>query len=266
MSGTEHLTVQRQGATLVLTLNRPEAKNALSLPMLVGLYDGWIEADEDDAIRSIVLTGAGGAFCAGMDLKALAGKGMDGSEYRDRLKADPDLHWKAMLRHHRPRKPVIAAVEGHCVAGGTEILQGTDIRIAGESAKFGISEAKWSLYPMGGSAVRLVRQIPYTVAADLLLTGRHISAAEAKEIGLIGYVVPDGDAMTKALEIADVISNNGPLAVQAILRSIRDTEGLPENDAFKIDTQLGISVFLSEDTKEGPLAFEEKRTAQFKGR
>ncbi len=89
MGGTEHLTVQREGATLVLTLNRPEAKNALSLPMLVGLYDGWIEADEDDAVRSIVLTGAGGAFCAGMDLKALAGQGMAGEQYRDRLKADP---------------------------------------------------------------------------------------------------------------------------------------------------------------------------------
>lgn len=112
MGGTEHLTVQREGATLVLTLNRPEAKNALSLPMLVGLYDGWLAADEDDGIRSVVLTGAGGSFCAGMDLKALAGKGMEGEQYRDRMTADPDLHWKAMLRHHRPRKPVIAAVEG----------------------------------------------------------------------------------------------------------------------------------------------------------
>ena len=142
--------------------------------------------------------------------------------------------------------------------------QGTDIRIAGESAKFGISEAKWSLYPMGGSAVRLVRQIPYTIAADLLLTGRHITAAEAKEIGLIGYVVPDGTALDKALEIAEVINNNGPLAVQAILRSIRETEGLPENEAFKIDTKIGIEVFLSEDAKEGPRAFKEKRKPVFK--
>jgi enoyl-CoA hydratase len=165
-----------------------------------------------------------------------------------------------------PIKPLIAAVEGPAIAGGTEILQATDIRVAGESAKFGISEAKWSLYPMGGSAVRLVRQIPYTVACELLLTGRHITAAEAKEIGLIGYVVPDGQALTKALEIAEVISNNGPLAVQAILRSIRETEGLPENEAFEIDTQLGIKVFLSDDAKEGPLAFKEKRSPQFKGR
>lgn len=114
--------------------------------------------------------------------------------------------------------------------------------------------------------MRLVRQIPYTHACDLLLTGRHITAAEAKEIGLIGYVVPDGEALTKALEIADVISANGPLAVQAILRAIRETEGLPENEAFTIDTQLGIQVFLSEDAKEGPLAFKEKRPPRFKGR
>jgi enoyl-CoA hydratase len=111
--------------------------------------------------------------------------------------------------------------------------------------------------------VRLVRQIPYTIAADILLTGRHITAAEAREIGLIGYVVPDGQALTKALEIAEVINNNGPLAVQAILKAIRETEGLNENDAFKIDTQIGIEVFLSDDAKEGPLAFKEKRAPNF---
>ena len=102
------------------------------------------------------------------------------------------------------------------------------------------------------------------MACDLLLTGRHIKAAEAKEIGLIGHVVPDGQALTKALEIAEVINNNGPLAVQAILQSIRETEGMPENEAFKIDTQLGIKVFLSEDAKEGPRAFAEKRAPNFK--
>ena len=119
---------------------------------------------------------------------------------------------------------------------------------------------------MGGSAVRLPRQIPYTLAADILLTGRHITATEAKEIGLIGYVVPDGQALTKALEIAETINNNGPLAVQAILKSIRETEGMPENDAFKIDTQLGIKVFLSDDAKEGPKAFAEKRKPNFNSR
>jgi enoyl-CoA hydratase len=136
--------------------------------------------------------------------------------------------------------------------------------VAGESAKFGISEAKWSLYPMGGSAVRLVRQIPYTIACDMLLTGRHITAQQALDYGLIGYVVPDGTALDKALEIAEVINNNGPLAVQAILKTIRETEGMHELDAFKPDTANGIPVFLSEDAKEGPLAFKEKRAPQFK--
>ena len=117
---------------------------------------------------------------------------------------------KGLLKGFRLTKPLIAAVEGPAIAGGTEILQGTDIRVAGESAKFGISEARWSLYPMGGSAVRLVRQIPYTVAADLLLTGRHILAPEAKELGLIGHVVPDGQALTKAHELADLISRKRP--------------------------------------------------------
>ena len=132
---------------------------------------------------------------------------------------------------------VMSGMEDCVIAGGTEILQGTDIRVAGESAKFGVSEAKWSLYPMGGSAVRLPRQIPYTVAADLLLTGRHITAAEAKEYGLIGHVVPDGGALDKALELAELINANGPLAVQAMLRTMRATEGMHEEEAFKVDAK-----------------------------
>ena len=161
-------------------------------------------------------------------------------------------------------KPLIAAVEGAAIAGGTEILQATDIRVAGESARFGVSEVRWGLFPLAGSTVRLRRQVPYTIAADILLTARHLKAAEAKEIGLIGYVVPDGQALTKALEIAETINKNGPLAVQAILKSIRETEGMPENEAFTIDTQLGIQVFLSDDAKEGPKAFAEKRKPEFK--
>ena len=189
------------------------------------MVEAWDRVDTDPDIRCCILTGAGGYFCAGMDLKAATAR-PPGDSFKDGS-YDPS-RIDALLKGRRLTKPLIAAVEGPAIAGGTEILQGTDIRIAGESAKFGISEAKWSLYPMGGSAVRLVRQIPYTIAADLLLTGRHITAAEALSYGLIGYVVPDGTALEKALEIADVIANNGPLAVQAILRSIRETEGLHE--------------------------------------
>ena len=205
---------------MTVTLNRPKRMNAISGPMIVRMYDAFVEASENDDIRCIIVTGAEGNFTSGADLKAMSGDADDvdtGVDMRARAKEDPEIHWKGLLRSYRPSKPLIAAVEGVAIAGGTEILQAMDIRIAGESAKFGISEARWSLYPMGGSAVRLPRQIPYTVAAELLLTGKHISAKEAKDIGLIGHVVPDGQALAKAMEIAEMIANNGPLAVEAIL-------------------------------------------------
>jgi enoyl-CoA hydratase len=129
-----------------------------------------------------------------------------------------------------------------------------------------VSEARWGLFPLGGSAVRLPRQIPYTVAAELLLTGRHISAGEALSFGLIGRVVPDGTALARALEIAELIAANGPVAVRAILRTIRETEGMAENDAFAIEARLGMAVFASEDAKEGPRAFAEKRRPNFSDR
>jgi enoyl-CoA hydratase len=262
MAGTENLTVERAGHTMVVTMNRPEAKNALSSPMLVGMADAWVEADTDDDVRSIVLTGAGGDFCTGMDLKAFGGGGAD-NPYAERMKADPDLHWKALLRHYQPTKPLIAAVEGYAVAGGTEILQATDIRVAGESAKFGVFEAKRGLFPLGGSTVRLRRQIPFTMAMDLLLTARQISAAEALQMGLIGRVVPDGTALDEALAIAEIINGNGPLAVEAIKRSVRETEGLSEEDGLARELEIGWPIFATDDAKEGARAFAEKRPAKF---
>ncbi|WP_190131498.1 crotonase/enoyl-CoA hydratase family protein [Streptomyces mashuensis] len=259
MSGTAHLTVERTDATLVLTLNRPEARNALSPPMLVALYDAWLAADADDTVRSVVLTGAGGAFCSGMDLKALAAGGPAEGPWRARFKADPDLHWKAMLRHHRPRKPVIAAVEGPCVAGGTEILQGTDIRIAGRSATFGLYEVRRGLFPLGGSTVRLPRQIPRTHAMEMLLTGRPYTAEEAGRIGLVGRVVPDGTALGAALETAALINANAPLAVEAVKASVYATADLPEDEALRRELAIGRPVFDTADAAEGTRAFTEKR-------
>ena len=173
---------------------------------------------------------------------------------------------KPLLKGFLLDKPLIAAVEGSAVAGGTEILQGTDIRIAGESARFGVSEVRWSLYPLGGSVVRLRRQIPYAIAADLLLTGRHVYAPEAKEIGLISEVVPDGMALDRAREVAAAVAANGPVAVQAVLRALRATEGVPESEAMRLDSEIGMPVFMSDDAREGPLAFLEKRAPRFTGR
>ena len=264
MEGTEHLTYEVVGTTAIVTMNRPEAKNALSLPMLVGMADAWVEIDTNDEIRCAILTGAGGTFCAGMDLKAMAGR--DASAYQGRMERDPDLHWKALLRHYNLKKPLIAAVEGWAVAGGTEILQATDIRVAGEGAKFGVFEARRGLFPLGGSTVRLRRQIPYTVAMELLLTGREVTADEALRIGLIGRVVPDGGALDAALEVAEVIGRNGPLAVEAIKRAVLETEGLSEEEGLARELEIGWPVFATEDAKEGPRAFAEKRQPNFQRR
>jgi enoyl-CoA hydratase len=258
-----HALIEQQGHVLIVTMNRPEARNALSGPMLALMREAWDQVDRDPEIRACVLTGAGGAFCAGADLKAMT-RSHPGDSFRS---GQQDMSViESLLKGRRLSKPLIAAVEGPAIAGGTEILQATDIRVAGESARFGISEARWGLFPLGGSAVRLVRQIPYTVAADLLLTGRHITAAEAREIGLIGHIVPDGLALAKALEIADMIAANGPVAVRAILRTIRETEGMPENEAFALEARIGQEVFQSEDAKEGPRAFTEKRRPHFRDR
>ncbi|MFS3129493.1 crotonase/enoyl-CoA hydratase family protein [Nocardioides sp. Bht2] len=255
-----HCLVEQVGHKLVVTMNRPHARNALSTEMLAIMEETWERVNNDPGIRVVILTGAGGYFCAGADLKAMS-KDAPSDKFSSGA-YDPSII-KALLKGYRLNKPLIAAVEGPAIAGGTEILTATDIRIAGESARFGVSEARWSLYPLGGSVVRLPRQIPQTIAMDLLLTGRHIKAPEAKEIGLIGYVVPDGEALAKAHEIADLICANGPLAVQAILKTVRDSEGRHEDECWKDDATVGAAVFASNDAKEGPRAFAEKRSPNF---
>ena len=262
----EHLLVERSGHVLTLTFNNPAAKNSFTPNMLTRLADAWVQADEDDEIRVVILTGSKEVFCAGADLKAMGRDPAPDDEHGKRFKEDAGMAWRALLRHYRLTKPLIAAVEGPALAGGTEILQATDIRVAGESATFGVAEVRRGLFPLGGSTVRLRRQIPYTHAAELLLTGKTISAQEAKEIGLIGHVVPDGQALDKANEIAAAICANGPLAVKAVKRSLQETEGLPEEEALKIELEIGMRVFMTEDAKEGPRAFAEKRTPNFTGR
>jgi len=263
--GGDHLIVERDGPVTVLTLNRPEARNAFSPQMLSLLEDAWVDAEADDDVRCVVLTGAGGHFCAGADLKAMFSPD-EADPHGRRLREDRDLAWRALLRHRRFPKPLVAAVEGSCIAGGTEILQSTDIRIAGRSARFGISEVRWGLFPLGGSTVRLRRQIPRCRAMEMLLTGDHYPAEEACEMGLVNRVVADGEALAEARRVAGRIAANGPLAVRAVKRSVQETEGRPEEEALRIELAIGGPVFASEDAREGTRAFAEKRQPEYRGR
>ncbi|MEM7135104.1 MAG: crotonase/enoyl-CoA hydratase family protein [Myxococcota bacterium] len=263
MTDSPDLLVEKEGHVLVLTMNRPDARNALSLDMLDRMSDAWDRINDDPEIRVAILTGAGGNFCAGADLKAMNTKPVD-QQYEE---SDHDpAYIKPLLKGFNLDKPLVAAVEGFAIAGGTELLQPTDIRVAAKGAVFGVAEVKLGLFPLGASTVRLRRQIPYTIAADMLLTGRTITADEAYQYGLVGYVTPDGEALDKAMEIATRIARNGPVAVQAILRALRETECLPEREALPIEAKIGMKVFMSEDAKEGPRAFAEKRKPVFKGR
>ena len=260
--------VEKTGHVLTVTLNRPEKRNAVNSEVMCRLYDAWNQLDADEELRVAILTGKGDTFCTGMDLSEIGklGRGKPENEYMERVMKEPAVIYGAWLKTYRPTKPVILAAEGFARAGGTEILQGTDIRVAGESAMFGVTEVQRGLFPMAGSAVRLRRQIGYAVAAEMLLAGEDLPARRAYELGLVNHVVPDGQALARAREIADRIASNGPLAVKAILATLRETETLAEDEAFAIEQKHGLAVMGSEDAKEGPRAFLEKRPPVFEGR
>jgi enoyl-CoA hydratase len=262
---TEHCTVEQDGAVVTMTMNRPEKRNALSSAMLAGLVMAYEYIDDTPEVRCAILTGAGGTFCSGMDLTSVGQEPTD-PRVKAVMETREQPHWKALLRNYRLSKPLIAAVEGYAVAGGTEILQGTDIRVAGESAIFGVWEAKRGLFPLGGSACRLPRQIPYTLAMDILLRCPPVPAPAAREIGLIGHVVPDGQALAKAMELAAEVAEMAPLSTKAILRAWRETEHMGDLEAMQYQDKIGWEVFASEDAQEGPKAFGEKRPPVFKGK
>jgi len=265
---TQNCIVEQQGHVLIVTLNRPEAKNAFSPEMLLGMYRSWRLLDEREDLYCAILTANGDTFCAGMDLKAGAdGEQRSTEEFMELMGEIPNLHWQALLRDNRPNKPLILAVEGYALAGGTEILQGTDIRVGAENAVFGVTEVRRGLYPMSGSTIRLRRQIPYCLAAEMLLCGEHISAQQALDFGLINKVVPAGTTLDAAREYAASICAAGPLAIQAVVRSLREhQECLREEDAMLASDELAGPVFASADAKEGMRAFKEKRAANFLGR
>ncbi len=270
MAGPAVLYEKADGIATVI-LNRPEVRNAINAEMLCRLADAWQDINDDAAVRSVVLTGTGDeAFCAGADLDRLV-RMMQGlrppeTEFDQRIKDDVTVIYKGFMRNYDVVKPIVAAVKGFCVAGGTELLGCTDIRVASEDAQFGLAEVKWGLFPVGGSTVRLPRQLAFCHAMEILLTGDRLPAAEALRIGLVNKVVPAARVMAEARRYAEILRGNGPLAVQAVKRSVLAGLGAPTQQALDIELELGIPVAMSEDAREGTKAFKEKRTPVFKGR
>jgi len=259
-----HLLYEKTGHIATVTMNRPEARNAWSLELMARMADAWADIDADPDIRVAVFTGAGGTFSAGADLKLMHADQRD-NPWHARFKEDPDLHWRAMLRSYSLKKPLVAAVEGYALGGGTEILQCTDIRVAAHDATFGLTESAWGLFPLGGSTVRLQRQIPRVHAMDMLLTGRRVSAQEALSWGLVNRLVEPGTALEEAMKVAEIIAGNGPIAVQAIKRAILEAADLSEADGLANELAVGQPVFKSQDAREGPRAFAERRKPNFTG-
>lgn len=257
-----------QDHVALITLNRPAARNALNPELAARLADAWQRVRDDDDIRVAILTGTGTVFCAGADLGQLiplySGARKPENEWDERVVADRYLTRRALLRDFDPGKPVIAAINGHAIAGGMEIVQGTDMRVSVPEAKFGVQEVKWAIFPAGGSTVRLPAQLPYAKAMELLLTGDLITADEALQLGFLNYV--DADPVGKARAIAARIAANGPLAVKAIRASVKACLGKPEQEALAIEVEISAPVFQTEDAKEGPKAFMEKRTPVYHGR
>lgn len=253
-----------------LTLNRPEVHNSINPEMIVRLCDAWARINSDNEIRAVIVTGAGDkAFCAGADLGRLiplfTRARAPEDEWDRRLVADRRLGDHAILRNYDVYKPIIAAVNGFCIAGGFELLQVTDLRVAAEHASFGLQEVKWAIIPATGSLVRLARQMPYCKAMEILLTGNRIDAQEAWRLGMVNYVVPAAQVMAKAEELASTIAANGPLAVRAIKEGVLRSIGRPLEEGFRIENEVAKPVMKSADAREGPRAFIEKRKPVYKG-
>lgn len=264
-----HLQVERDGDVVILTMKNPRRKNALTPEMITLMAEAWDEIDADDAIRAAILTGEGDSYCVGGDLAdgwMVRGPKGSGDSDEKPAKSAGTIISEGLLLSRSLTKPLIAAVNGPCLGGGCEMLQQTDIRIAEEQATFGLPEAKVGLIAGAGSTVRLKRQIPYTKAMEMILTGEPLTAQEAYHFGLVGHVVPAGESMNKAREIAARIVANGPLAVRNAKASILASGWLDDSDARRIEQRFVVEVIRSEDAKEGLAAFAAKREPRFTGR
>jgi len=254
----------REPHIAVITINRPEKRNALDGEHMEALAAAWRRVRDEDDIWCAVITGAGDrAFCAGGDLKThIPTFTRDGTSERRRSSRIENVQ---MLRAFDLYKPVVAAVNGICVAGGMEMLAGTDLRVASENAEFGITEVRWSLFPGGGSTVRYPRQLAWCHAMELLLLGERIGAQDALRMGIVNRVVPLPELMEAALTYARTIVRNGPVATQAIKEAAIREQGMPTEQAYFIERHFSRHVFESDDAKEGPRAFAEKREPRYTG-
>ena len=253
---TDAVLTETDNGILTVTINRPEAKNAVNRAVAEGIAAAMDKLDSNGELRVGILTGAGGTFCSGMDLKAflkgeqsaIKGRGFGG------------------LVESPPKKPLIAALQGYVLAGGLELSLACDIAVCSDSAQFGIPETKRGLVAGAGGVVKLPRLIPRRIALEMALTGDPIGAQRAYELGLVNRVVPDGDVLNEAKKLAEIIAANGPLAVMASKQCIVESEGWPQERLFKNQRPIIEPVFLSEDAKEGPRAFAEKRAPVWQGK
>lgn len=261
---------EKRGQQAWITLNRPEQKNLMNGEMFAQLADAWEEVRADDGIRVAVVTGAGEVdFCCGGDLGELiplwTGAKPAQTPLEQRLLEDPMIADKVMLKGEPVYKPVVAAINGRALGGGTELLQATDIRIAAEHAEFALPEPRSGVVPGAGSMVRLARQLPYAHAMKILLGGEPISAQQALAMGLVSEVVPLDALRERAQQYADNICRQAPLALQAIKRTVLESHTLSWADAFRFEMEQAGSVMMSKDAREGPRAFKEKRVPNFTG-
>ena len=251
MTNDSAVLTEIRGRVLLITLNRPEAMNAINTDLAQGLLAAIEELDSNDGLTAAVLTGSGRGFCSGMDLKAFAAGG-------------PPQGFDQFLETGS-EKPLIAAIEGFALAGGLEVALTCDLLVAAEDAKIGIREVKVGLFAAGGALLRLPRRVPYSVAMEMALTGQPITADQAKNHGLVSRVTEKGGTVEAAMELAESIAENAPLAVAASKALIQAQQGITEEEFWELQKPHMRKVFTSNDAKEGPASFAEKRSPNWSG-
>lgn len=266
-----HVLFEVADGVATITLNRPERRNAMTPEMIMRLGQAWNDVRDDPSVAVALLKGAGeDNFCSGADLGRLiplmTGAREADDEWDARFLADPTALSRALMRGFDVYKPIVVAIAGPALAGGTELLMGTDFRIASERATFGTTEVRRGLIPAGGTLVRLARQIPHTAAMQIILGGEPVSAEFALRCGLVTEVVAHGDTVAVATETAHRVAQAAPIALAKAKEVVVRSSGLPLEDAYRIETQAMGEVMATEDAREGPLAFMEKREPQWKGR